>query len=321
VLPLDSSGSLAAYAACPWTHTAACAAFGRACPTAAYAASGRASPIAAFAASGHTRTCSKADFAVACVYSIAACGASGRVCSTATCAASGRVSLLWQPVLPLNVSQSVLSLAVSACVSVLLYSSLYCPRRCLACSYMLVLQMPTAACAASILFVCKSLCCTWTCLFTRVFVLHLACVSSRALCCTWTCLSTRALCCTWMSLPTRALCCTWTCLSTRTFAAHVRVCLKEICDAPGHVCLQESSPLCNCRCWVVKKIFSLFFGLFRNRYVYFGCIDTCSKHRNKPKNIFFGFVKQTEKQPKQIDFRFFSVQTENIFCLFRGHPN
>ena len=49
VLPLDSSKSPAAYAACPWTRTgtAACAAFGRACPTAAFAASGRVCPTAA----------------------------------------------------------------------------------------------------------------------------------------------------------------------------------------------------------------------------------------------------------------------------------
>jgi hypothetical protein len=72
VLPLDSSKSPAAYAACPWTRTgtAACAGFGRACPTAAYAASGRVCPTAAFAASGLTRTCSKADFAAClCLYS------------------------------------------------------------------------------------------------------------------------------------------------------------------------------------------------------------------------------------------------------------
>ena len=72
VRPLDSSKSLAAYAACPWTRTgtAACAAFGRACPTAAYAVSGRVCPTAAFAASGLTRTCSKADFAAClCLYS------------------------------------------------------------------------------------------------------------------------------------------------------------------------------------------------------------------------------------------------------------
>jgi hypothetical protein len=55
-------------------------------------------------------------------------------------------------------------------------------------------------------------------------------------------------------------------------------------------------------------------------HVCFGCFDTCSKHRNKPKKIFFGFVKQTETQPKQTEFWFFLVQTENIFFLFRGHP-
>jgi hypothetical protein len=31
-------------------------------------------------------------------------------------------------------------------------------------------------------------------------------------------------------------------------------------------------------------------------------------------------VKQTEKQPKQVEFRFVSVRTENLFYLFRGHP-
>jgi hypothetical protein len=81
VLPLDSSKSPAAYAACPWTRTgtAACATFGRACPTAAYAASGRVCLTAALAASG-------------------------LVCSTTACAASGHVSLLWRTVLLLNVS-------------------------------------------------------------------------------------------------------------------------------------------------------------------------------------------------------------------------
>ncbi len=165
----------------------------------------------------------------------------------------------------------------------------------------------TPACAASLLSVCKSLYISWACLFTWAFVLHLVF------------LSTRPLCCTWMCLPTRALCCTWTCLSTRTFSVPVRVCLQELCDVPRRVCLQEYKKQWNCRCLVIKIFFGCF-GLFRNRYVYFGCFDTCSKHRNKPKNLFFGFVKQTETQPKQIEFRFFSVRTENIFCLFRGHP-
>jgi hypothetical protein len=32
--------------------------------------------------------------------------------------------------------------------------------------------------------------------------------------------------------------------------------------------------------------------------------------------MFFGFAKQTEKQPKQIGFRFVSVRTENKFDCF-----
>jgi hypothetical protein len=104
-------------------------------------------------------------------------------------------------------------------------------------------------------------------------------------------------------------------------AAPVRVCLQELCDAPGHVCLQESSPCCTCRCALLRCIF---------RFVSF-CFETCmfvsvvSIHvrntKTNRKKYFFGFVKQIETQPKHIDFRFFSVQTENIFCLFRGHPS
>ncbi len=100
----------------------------------------------------------------------------------------------------INVSrlqQSVLSLDVYVG---LFYSSLYSPRKCQACNRRLVLQIhicstaanavprgvwPTAACTASLLSVCKSLCCTWACLFTRAFVLHLACLSTGYLCCTW----------------------------------------------------------------------------------------------------------------------------------------
>jgi hypothetical protein len=45
--------------------------------------------------------------------------------------------------------------------------------------------------------------------------------------------------------------------------------------------------------------------------VYFGCFDTVPKHRNKPKKNFWAFAKtQTEKQPKQIEFRFVLVRTE-----------
>jgi hypothetical protein len=48
--------------------------------------------------------------------------------------------------------------------------------------------------------------------------------------------------------------------------------------------------------------------------VCFGCFDTAPKHRNKPKQTekkIFGFAKkQTEKQPKQIEFQFVLVRTE-----------
>jgi hypothetical protein len=47
------------------------------------------------------------------------------------------------------------------------------------------------------------------------------------------------------------------------------------------------------------------------------------KHRNepnKPKKYCLSFSKQTENQPKQVEFRFVSVWTEIFFCLFRGHP-
>jgi hypothetical protein len=65
----------------------------------------------------------------------------------------------------------------------------------------------------------------------------------------------------------------------------------------------------------------VYFGLFLNRSVCFGCLDIDPKHRNKPKKYFIGFAKQTEKQPKQVEFRFVSVRNEKLFCLFRGHPS
>ncbi len=64
------------------------------------------------------------------------------------------------------------------------------------------------------------------------------------------------------------------------------------------------------------EIFSVCFGLFQEYAVCFGCFDTGPKHRNKLKKMFFGFAKQTEKQPKQIEFRFVSVGTEIFFYCF-----
>jgi hypothetical protein len=39
-------------------------------------------------------------------------------------------------------------------------------------------------------------------------------------------------------------------------------------------------------------------------------IRNTETNRNKPKKIVFSFAKQTEKEPKQTEFRFVSVPTE-----------
>ena len=129
----------------PCTGTAACAAFGRACPTAAYAASGRVCPTAAFAASGLTRTCSKADFgACLCLYS--------RLRPLDS-------SVLQQHVLPLDVCLFFDGLC---CLWTRLFHNSLC-RLGTCVSYM-------AACAA--LERVSSLCFPWTC----------PCISATAVC-------------------------------------------------------------------------------------------------------------------------------------------
>jgi hypothetical protein len=55
---------------------------------------------------------------------------------------------------------------------------------------------------------------------------------------------------------------------------------------------------------VIESVLGDFVGLVRKSSVCFGCFDTGAKHRNKPKSFCGGFEKQTEKQPKQNEFRF-----------------
>jgi hypothetical protein len=200
------------------------------------------------------------------------------------------LSGLWTHLLPLQ--QPVLPLDVC-----LFYGSLCCPWMSLCvCSAAVCTVLggvwPAAACLCfkfTYLFN-SSQCCAKRCMALlctvclQAPVLHRRVYLHGLLCCTWhVCLQELCAahgCFCGGILPTRALCCTWKCLYKRTFAAPVCVCLQELCDAPVRVSLQESSPRCNCRCSVVK-IF--WFCLLRNRYVYLGCFDTCSKHRNKPK--------------------------------------
>ncbi len=274
---------------------------------------GRAYPIAAFDASGLSRNCSKADFDA----SRAVCAFPGHVC-VCCIAVSAVTGGIWPGAACLCFKCTYLFNSRHCCAKgFMAYSTAACAASLL--STLLGVYIYMGFCAAPGVSVYQSFVLHLDVSAYNSFVLHLDVPVYKNLCCTCACLPTRALWCTWMCLPTRALCCTWTCLPTRTFAVPVRVCLQELCAAPGRVCLQEYRQRWNCRCSVVKNVL-VCFGLFRNRYVFFGCFETCSKHPNKPEKLFFGFVKQTETQPKHIEFRFFSVRTENIFCLFRGHP-
>ncbi len=71
---------------------------------------------------------------------------------------------------------------------------------------------------------------------------------------------------------------------------------------------------------LIENFFGDFFGLFRQNSVCFGCFDTGLKHRNKPKKMRFDFAKQTEKHPKQIEFRFVSVRTEKKNLIVSTTP-
>jgi hypothetical protein len=223
-----------------------------------------------------------------CVYSIASCAVFGRVCSAETYAATGQFFFK---------------------------SSLCCAKRCKAYSSLCC----TCTIQEPVLHLDVSIYCT------RDFVLHLDVSAYKSFELFWTCLSTRACWCSCACLSTSAL---WWCdaparvclVLTNPVAAPVRVCLQELCDAPGHVGIQESSPRCTCRCALLRCIFRFVSVCFETcMFVSVVSIHVRNTETNR-KKYFFGFVKQTETQPKQIEFRFFSVQTENIFCLFRGHP-
>ncbi len=99
----------------------------------------------------------------------------------------------------------------------------------------------------------------------------------------------------------------------------MRVCLQELCP---WTCL-PTSPAHSVTVGVrLKKMFGFVSVWFKTGiFISVVSIHVQNTETNR-KKIFFGFVKQTEKQPKQIEFRFFSVQTENLFVCFEDtlHP-
>jgi hypothetical protein len=49
-------------------------------------------------------------------------------------------------------------------------------------------------------------------------------------------------------------------------------------------------------------------------------IRNTEMNQNKPNKLFIGFAKQTENEPKQVEFRFVLVQTENLFLFVSRTP-
>jgi hypothetical protein len=136
-----------------------------------------------------------------------------------------------------------------------------------------------------------------------------------------------SLCCTCVRLSTRTLCCTWTCLSSTACTAPGRVCLQQPvlhmeCLSTRafvlHLVVSVNSLCCICACLTTRPPANAVpvgvkFRFVSKRYRY---MFETPKQNEK---LFFGFMKQTER-PKQIEFRFFPVLTENGFMYFRGHP-
>ncbi len=259
------------------------------------------------------------------------CAASVRVCHTYACAASRRVSVLWQPVMYLDVSGWQQPYRPWTW---LFYSSLCCP--------------------CSIVETCLfygSLCYPWTCLcvcssvqqsvlsqevsgLQQQFVLHLD-VSVRqqpvlcqevygpqysSLCCTWSIRLQEILCCTWTCLSTTAcaalervclqelLCCTWTCLSTKALRSPGLGCLQQpvvYCTAPVRVFLQDpiqcwipaGAGILYKKIWFVSKrlcLFRLFRYMFETPKQTKKKLVSGNKLRNNANRLSFG----KKKNPK-----------------------
>ncbi len=109
----------------------------------------------------------------------------------------------------------------------------------------------------------------------------------------------------------------------KSFALHLDVSAdRSFCAVPGRACLQEfllhlcvsvyksfvthldmsanKSAAQAVTVGALLKIFLVFFGLFQNSSVCFGCFDIGSKHRNKPKYFCFLFH-ETNRNKRETD--------------------
>jgi hypothetical protein len=62
--------------------------------------------------------------------------------------------------------------------------------------------------------------------------------------------------------------------------------------------------------------FFVYFGLFRNRSVCFGCFETYPKHRNKPKNTFLVSRNKPKINRNRLCFGLFRFEPKNFFVCF-----
>jgi hypothetical protein len=67
---------------------------------------------------------------------------------------------------------------------------------------------------------------------------------------------------------------------------------------------------------LIENVFWRFFLFVSTKFCLFRLFQYRSETPKQTEKMFFSFAKQTEKQPKQIEFRFVSVRTEIFFYCF-----
>ncbi len=157
---------------------------------------------------------------------------------------------------------------------------------------------------------------------SKSFCVHLRCLSTiQSLFCTYACLSIRSLCWTWKCLSSRACAALVHVCLPELCAAPVLVCLQEFCAASRRVCLQESSV---CNIWRSTVYKTVYFGFFFKKGFFVSVVSIVSilvRNTEINRKIFFFWFHETNRKTTKTDcVSVLSVQTENISCLFGGHP-
>jgi hypothetical protein len=71
-----------------------------------------------------------------------------------------------------------------------------------------------------------------------------------------------------------------------------------------------------------RPLFYSFFSICFETNLFVSVLSVVSiRIQKRTEKFVFWFRETNQIQPKQIEFRFVSVRTENLFCFFRGHPS